>query len=97
MHALWVLLLSWVAVFSLAGFLLMAIDKWRAIGHEWRIRERTFYKVSIAGGAFGVAIGIEVFRHKTLKGKFLGVVYAASVLWLMVFFVAERLLGLPAF
>lgn len=50
---------------NLIGFLLMGIDKRRAIKHAWRIPESTFFVVAVIGGSIGTILGMRVFHHKT--------------------------------
>ena len=58
-------LLGWVALASLADFILMGLDKRRARRGAWRVRERTFFLVALLGGALGGVLGMHLFRHKT--------------------------------
>lgn len=58
-------LLSWVAVMSLAGFVLMGVDKYRARRDMWRIPEKTLLTCALLGGTPGVILGMNRFRHKT--------------------------------
>ncbi len=53
-----------------ASFLLMGVDKLSAIRGESRIPEKWFFMISIAGGPFGVFLGMAVFHHKTRKTYF---------------------------
>jgi uncharacterized membrane protein YsdA (DUF1294 family) len=96
MNPLWLLTGCWVLSASLAGFALMGIDKSRARRRERRVRERTFYRVAAAGGAFGIVVGISFFRHKTLKDSFTIVAYTAAVGWILALLWLQRLLGSPA-
>ena len=54
-----------IAFMNILGFALMGIDKRRAVRHEWRIPEKTFFLVSILAGSVGTLAGMYVFRHKT--------------------------------
>lgn len=36
----------------------------------WRIQERTLFIVALCGGAIGIFIGSQLFRHKTQKKRF---------------------------
>lgn len=54
-----------VIFMNILGFLLMGIDKRRAVRHEWRIPEKTFFFVSLLAGSAGTLAGMYVFRHKT--------------------------------
>lgn len=53
------------------SYLLVLIDKRKAIKNKYRISEKTFFIFSLFGGSFGVLIGMFQFHHKTKKLKFL--------------------------
>ena len=55
---------------NLISFLLMGIDKRRAIKNRWRIPEKTLLGVSALFGALGGTLGMYAFRHKTLHPRF---------------------------
>lgn len=55
---------------NVIGFVLMRIDKRKAIKKEWRIPERTFWGIALLGGALGSLIGMNYFRHKTKHNSF---------------------------
>jgi len=63
-------MLIYFLIINLIGFLIMLIDKQRAIHKEWRIPEKTLIGVSILGGSIGMFIGMSSFRHKTKHKKF---------------------------
>lgn len=50
---------------NLIGFLLMGIDKQSAVKHKYRIPEFSLWFIAIIGGAVGLFIGMNLFRHKT--------------------------------
>jgi uncharacterized membrane protein YsdA (DUF1294 family) len=60
-------------ILSLIGFILMWIDKRKAIRQQWRIPERTFYLLGLIGGATGIWISMFLFRHKIRKSGFVGI------------------------
>lgn len=62
--------LIYILLINILGFLLMYIDKQKAIKNEWRISEATLISISIIGGSFGVYLGMNKFRHKTKHNKF---------------------------
>lgn len=64
------ILLIYLTVINFIGFLVMFIDKSRAIHKEWRIPERTLLLISVIGGSIGMFAGMHVFRHKTKHLKF---------------------------
>lgn len=66
MKYLWIYLL----IINALGFLLMRIDKQKAIRGRWRIPEATLMAVAALGGSIGSLLGMYTFRHKTKHIKF---------------------------
>ena len=52
-------------VINLIGFILMGVDKKRAIRGAWRISEASLFLTALLGGALGCTLGMKYFRHKT--------------------------------
>lgn len=50
---------------NVAGVPLMALDKWKAVRHAWRIPEKTLFAVALFGGSLGAWAGMYLFHHKT--------------------------------
>lgn len=59
------ILIIYVIMSNVIGFLLMGIDKLKAKRRRYRIPERTLFATAILGGSIGILIGMYVFRHKT--------------------------------
>ncbi len=59
------MILVYLMVVNIVGFLAMGIDKVKAKAKAWRIPEKTLLSIAVLGGAIGVWLGMEVFRHKT--------------------------------
>ena len=55
----------YLILINIAGFAVMGIDKKRAREYRWRIPEKTFFILSIAGGSAGTLAGMYIFHHKT--------------------------------
>lgn len=55
---------------NLLLFILMGIDKRKAITNKWRIKEKTLLTLCLLGGSIGGIIGMYIFRHKTKHLKF---------------------------
>ena len=55
----------WVACWSVADFVLMVVDKRKAKKHRWRVPEKTFFLIALAGGSPGAILGMYAFHHKT--------------------------------
>ena len=64
-YLLWYLLLI-----NAAAFMLMLVDKRKAIKNRWRIPERTLILSALFGGSIGALLGMYTFRHKTKHLKF---------------------------
>jgi uncharacterized membrane protein YsdA (DUF1294 family) len=77
------LLIEWVALVSLVGFVAMGIDKALAVGRRSRISERTLWTAALLGGFPGVFIGGSVFHHKTSKMEFWGPVVTSAIVWMV--------------
>ena len=59
------LLLGYFVVINLVGFIIMGVDKKRAIRGVWRISEASLFLTAILGGSIGCILGMQHFRHKT--------------------------------
>jgi len=55
---------------NILAFILMGVDKKRAISQKYRISEKLLITLSIAFCAFGIYLGMILFHHKTKKMKF---------------------------
>lgn len=63
-------IIFYIIIINVVGFLLMGIDKKKAIKHAWRIPEATLFTVAIIGGSIGSILGMQIFRHKTRRWHF---------------------------
>ena len=52
-------------VITFLGYLLMGLDKHKAMRNQWRIPEKVLFLVAALGGSVGCIVGMQVFRHKT--------------------------------
>ncbi|WP_242623758.1 DUF1294 domain-containing protein [Intestinimonas massiliensis (ex Afouda et al. 2020)] len=55
----------WILLLSMADYVLMGVDKWKARRGTWRVPEKTFFLVAILGGTPGAILGMWTFHHKT--------------------------------
>lgn len=60
----------YLVVINFISFILMGLDKKRAIRHQWRIAEKTLFMSAIIGGSIGSIVGMKFFRHKTKHKSF---------------------------
>lgn len=64
------IIIGYILIINLVGFVAMYIDKKKAKRNEWRIKEGTLLSIALLGGGIGGMIGMYKFRHKTKKLKF---------------------------
>ena len=70
MRLLFLICLVYIIVINITGFLVMGIDKQKAIKNKWRIKEKTLFTLAIIGGSVGSILGMFCFRHKTKHYSF---------------------------
>lgn len=70
MNSFDIIILYAVAV-NVVSFIVMGVDKRRAIKRAWRIPESTLFVLAIIGGSIGSIIGMHLFHHKTRHWYFL--------------------------
>ncbi len=66
-----IIILGYLLVVNVVGFVLMFVDKKRAQNNQWRIKEATLFLTAAIGGSIGSMLGMKVFRHKTKHLSFL--------------------------
>lgn len=64
------ILTTYYLIINIIAFTAMAIDKFKAQRHMWRIPEATLLGLAAIGGAFGAYLAMVVCRHKTRHKKF---------------------------
>jgi len=64
------LLLVYLLIINALGFVLMLVDKRKAVKKLWRIPEATLFGVALLGGSPGVYCGMYAVRHKTKHPTF---------------------------
>ncbi|MGL4992272.1 MAG: DUF1294 domain-containing protein [Sarcina sp.] len=60
----------YLLIINIVSFIMMYIDKVKAIKHEWRISENTLMTLCAIGGSIGTILSMKLFRHKTKHPKF---------------------------
>lgn len=66
-----ILIICFIIIVNMIGFVVCGIDKWKARKHKWRIPENRFFIISILGGSVGTYLGMLYFRHKTKHWYFM--------------------------
>lgn len=61
---------EYLIIINILGFIVVGIDKRKAIKNKFRISEKNLFLIGIFGGSLGFYIGMNYFRHKTNKPRF---------------------------
>lgn len=75
-----------LSIINLTGFVLAALDKWKARKKLWRIPEKAFFLLSIMGGCIGIYISLLLFRHKTKHWTFMAGIPVIFILQLLLIY-----------
>lgn len=68
-------------VLNFLTFILMALDKVKAVYKKRRIKERLFFLLSFLGGFVGIILSGLLFNHKTTKKSFQLKTFLSSLLF----------------
>ena len=63
-------LACWLFALNAVAFGYYGYDKWQSRQGGSRVPEFVLHALAIAGGSLGAYLGMQVFRHKTIKGPF---------------------------
>ena len=63
-------IIIYLCIMNIWAFVLFGADKASAKRKDTRIRESKLFRICFWGGALGGMLGMNIFRHKTLKRKF---------------------------
>jgi uncharacterized membrane protein YsdA (DUF1294 family) len=64
------LLICWLLAVNVTAFGYYGYDKARARSEARRVPEAALHGLTAVGGSVGAYAGMQLFRHKTLKGQF---------------------------
>ncbi len=64
------LILVYISALNLFSFAIMGYDKFSSIRDLRRIPEKTLFAIGLFGGAVGLYLGMNTFRHKTKTPSF---------------------------
>ncbi|OEH86980.1 hypothetical protein BHU72_01615 [Desulfuribacillus stibiiarsenatis] len=62
--------ISILFIINIIGFIIMGYDKNQSRRKGQRIAERTLFLIAATGGASGILLGMNAFRHKTKHKSF---------------------------
>ena len=55
----------YLVIINVVGYVIMGVDKKRAIRGAWRISEASLFLTALVGGSLGCTLGMHYFHHKT--------------------------------
>ena len=87
------IIVTYLLIVNVLGFVLMFVDKKRAQNKQWRIKEATLFLTAAIGGSIGSMLGMKLFRHKTKHLSFLfgmPVIFIVQVALVVGYFVYLR-------
>ncbi|WCK57438.1 DUF1294 domain-containing protein (plasmid) [Aneurinibacillus sp. Ricciae_BoGa-3] len=64
------LLVFYLVIINLMGLYVMYADKEKAKRGQYRIPEKTLWRIALVGGACGTTLGMRWFHHKNNKSPF---------------------------
>ncbi len=85
------ILLLYLILINILGFVLYGVDKAKSKGRGRRIPERVLLWVARLGGGVGCWMGMMLFRHKTKHDRFMALVPLWTVLWAVALVLLARL------
>lgn len=84
-------LFLYLVLMNAVGFLIMLVDKRKAIARRRRISERVLLNVAILGGSIGTCLAMEAFSHKTKHKEFAVGVPILVVVHLLIVFILTNI------
>ena len=70
---------------NLAGFIIMGVDKKRAIRGAWRISEASLFLTALLGGSLGCILGMHKTKHWYFKYGMPAILVAQVLLFVLLF------------
>ena len=80
------ILLIYFLCINFFTFIIRWRDKRKAVKQQWRVSERQLLVLCILGWWGGALAGMQMFRHKTIKGAFLWKFWLVVIIRVIVFF-----------
>lgn len=77
----------YLILINIIAFIIIYVDKQKAINHKWRIKESTLFLIATIGGSIGTILGMYAFHHKTKRTKFtFGIPFILIVQILLIYY-----------
>lgn len=79
-----VLFILYLILVNIFGYIICWYDKMQAIHRKYRVSEKFLFAVAMVGGAFGIYLAMQIFRHKTKHRTFTTGIPLFGAVWLCV-------------
>lgn len=76
----------YLIMINIVAVVVTCYDKYCAVKHKWRIKEKSLLLVSLLGGSVGMYITMQIIRHKTKHPKFMIGIPVIFIVQLIAFF-----------
>jgi len=76
----------YLIIINIFTFILVYIDKQKAVKHKWRISEKNYFIISILGGCLGMLLGMKLFHHKTKHPTFYIGIPLILITWIIILY-----------
>ncbi len=83
MKPLQIILLAYLGIMTVVGFISMFADKQKAKQKKWRTPETTLFLIALLGGAAGSVLGMYICRHKTKHWYFALFMPLIMIVWIV--------------
>lgn len=80
----------YMIIMNLLAFVLMGLDKYRAMNGQWRIPEVTLLGLNFFGGCAGGFLAMHLFRHKTRHARFFVGIPVMLVMHVVVYLIVSE-------
>lgn len=84
-------MIAYYVLINLIGLFVMMLDKYKAIHHQYRIKESLLMFIILAGGMLGSAASMFIFHHKVKKKKFLLMVILSFIAHIGIYILINKL------
>lgn len=83
LYSIMIYFLIYILLISLSTFIVFGVDKYKAKKKLRRLSEKNLLTLVAFGGGLWALAGMEVFRHKTIKGAFLWKFWLILFAWVI--------------
>ena len=86
------LIFYYIIVINLISFIIMGIDKYKAVKRKYRTPEKKLIIFSFIGGCYGIITGMFIFNHKIKKRALNTLFYFSAILITILLIILDKIL-----